>query len=1354
MKREKSGAPQIINILLSILAVLVLLPGSLFAPAQVAQADSTPVGDVIFNYPFDVSKPPQNIEEAFDWTVFDHADGEHGGYDIAYTQSGSASMNGVATPSHVVFVNSVSGKIEPGLNNSIAFYGYAMPPYMDYVFADRGPTTGSAFIMRPLWMNFHTFSESGYFFNGQIDNGYYTGYAVVLQCGNSSGMLEGDHSQPNTAALRLYYLDHERWDTEQFSPGSVARGNRTLIATYITGITDINAGPEASNTPYRVEVAIDPLTRAFDVSVNGSLRTSVSATDVIGGPGGPYGFGFYTGYYEHDCSRLTRMRFEEITADIDPIPVVSTPATVRFVKQGTDIELRQAETENGYIGQGYRIVQPQRLTVDGAEYHLVENSRGTSLWSDIQSMYRNTDSNPDINVTTLYYINPAEQATPPDKTARVAGEAWDNGAVDSPVYVLAGNTIEYDITLHAQCTAMMHNRFPLAFKDIGPNDERVYGCYIYNDTVDDLVPVGRNSAWIGGAGECRTDYAYDKVTVVKLAKNITCEADFLDIVGDEWNGKEILAYWDFTETDPTYNPNADSSKVYVWVTKSDRGDDRDLNGFSAIFYDMFVGGGGGVIMSPARLDYNLLDYTIELDDSDPDNPMALELTPYGVYNQWGVFGLCFDSASEMNLGWLDTSRVTDFRRMFAASMVSGRTHKILDLSSFVFADGASWDSDMLAVLGLGLNRNSRIIVGGQEAKDWLQTRFGTAMPFADYNSATDSGILVSPTGSPTDIKVTDTVPDGLTIDESSITNGEGISYTLTGNTIVWTVSAGKLPVDLIVKATVDLSNTDGTDFINTASVDFGGYVADTGNTYHRFLEGFLVTEQYLIYDNGPTTTKLSADLVTVVMSGDGYSVLGPLTELGGYGYYGYSLDGGLTVIQGAPPKPTFDSVYQNKQLQLYYQRPGGFSTVTVHFVDENGSSLKAERVEPVFLHSDFYLPQSCLGSFNDDVTTWTYYDYRLTDTVGVANQPLPVSPIYPVTADSSGPLPTFADVVENQHVTLYFTSGRAVTVRFVEYGNASHVLHNSEVYFLDTTFDPSAALRHDGAGSTVGLAADIDMLGELGKVYKYSAHYSINDGSLLDGLPGTQANPCEITLYFETTWTVRELFVAYSYNAATGDYSVVVFNELERNHADLPGGSAFYALGDPAAALPSIPGYRYVGYQFERIQNPLIGGAPTAPLLDEVYADYVIIYVYEADGAPAAGSLRITKTLVGSGVEPSRDFHFRVTFGDGGTYGGVASGSQIVLKGGQSAVISGIPLGVTYSVVEIEANKDGYTTTSTGTSGTIGPVRSEASFVNRKNAPTLPATGDVGGVAGVVVAMLLLVAGASCVLTKRKRLRA
>jgi uncharacterized repeat protein (TIGR02543 family) len=103
-----------------------------------------------------------------------------------------------------------------------------------------------------------------------------------------------------------------------------------------------------------------------------------------------------------------------------------------------------------------------------------------------------------------------------------------------------------------------------------------------------------------------------------------------------------------------------------------------------------------------------------------------------------------------------------------------------------------------------------------------------------------------------------------------------------------------------------------------------------------------------------------------------------------------------------------------------------------------------------------------------------------------------------------------------------------------------------------------------------------------------------------------------------------------------------------------------------------------------------------------------------------AGSLKIVKTITGNGADAGAEFHFTVTFSDGGIYDGVTSGAPgaVTLKGGENRVIAGIPHDVTYNVIEIEANQDGYITTPTGASGKItSAVQSEANFINTKNIP-------------------------------------
>ena len=111
----------------------------------------------------------------------------------------------------------------------------------------------------------------------------------------------------------------------------------------------------------------------------------------------------------------------------------------------------------------------------------------------------------------------------------------------------------------------------------------------------------------------------------------------------------------------------------------------------------------------------------------------------------------------------------------------------------------------------------------------------------------------------------------------------------------------------------------------------------------------------------------------------------------------------------------------------------------------------------------------------------------------------------------------------------------------------------------------------------------------------------------------------------------------------------------------------------------------------------------------------------ESEPEPATGSLKVSKTVAGNDGDTSKAFLFTVTLSNtslSGTYGdmtfenGVAS---FALKHGESKTASGLPVDITYTVVEQEADQDGYTTTSTGTGGTITKdVTAEVNFTNTK----------------------------------------
>ena len=428
-----NGSQKIKKLLVAVLAVAMVAgaisgPGGFFEP-PIAGADGGPIGDVIFNEPCATATPVNGVQD-IKWFKIDHP-----GYDMAYTQTISQTHNGTETPDHAVL-----------LGDDISFYGYGVPPYADSVFTDLYEVNGISFTLRPVIMNFHTFSEAGFLFNGEFyfvgNKMLYTGYAVVLKCGNVAGMLENNPAAANTASLCLYYIDSEEWNSNYFQPGNIT-STRTLIAVLKSGINNLDP------TPYRISLEIDSATRAFDIYFEGALRAGLSAADVQGGAAGPMGFGFYTGYYAHSCSILTRIRFENIKMDINP-EEKKTGATVRFVDALSDTEIRPPEIiTDGLSGQQYRVVQPRFIGVNDPQYYysLSSNSRGADINNDIPLTYQ---SNPLRNITTLYYSLQYEGDITEllEKKARVNGGLWDNGTIDEPVLVTSGDEIEYEISVY------------------------------------------------------------------------------------------------------------------------------------------------------------------------------------------------------------------------------------------------------------------------------------------------------------------------------------------------------------------------------------------------------------------------------------------------------------------------------------------------------------------------------------------------------------------------------------------------------------------------------------------------------------------------------------------------------------------------------------------------------------------------------------------------------------------------------------------------------------------------------------------------------------------------------------------
>ncbi len=111
------------------------------------------------------------------------------------------------------------------------------------------------------------------------------------------------------------------------------------------------------------------------------------------------------------------------------------------------------------------------------------------------------------------------------------------------------------------------------------------------------------------------------------------------------------------------------------------------------------------------------------------------------------------------------------------------------------------------------------------------------------------------------------------------------------------------------------------------------------------------------------------------------------------------------------------------------------------------------------------------------------------------------------------------------------------------------------------------------------------------------------------------------------------------------------------------------------------------------------------------------------------GNLMVSKTVTGNEGETDRNWTFTVTLSDksiNGEYGDmffVKGVATFNLKHNESIQSSGLPSDILYTVVEKEANQDGYTTSAVGDTGSIpNGDTAKAEFTNDKNIIPPPTT--------------------------------
>ncbi|MDR1599304.1 MAG: DUF285 domain-containing protein [Oscillospiraceae bacterium] len=588
--------------------------------------------------------------------------------------------NGSPTDDHVVF----NGQ-------DIDFYGYFMYPYYDYVFSDKYHPNGIAFTLSPKNMNFHSLRQTGCLFNGVLsflaDNiTRYTGFALILESANPLGVMENTPNAPNTFSLSMYYLNNEAWDTEHGGSFWYSDVQSSLVTR--KPIALIKGVIRGSDAPFRVsvETGTDPTGTAFKVYVDGSLVADLSSEEAnnhIDGNAPGFGFGFFTAYYEHSCKILTRVAYELASFDIfnsqDKVKAVA-----RFVdKDNQNSDIRDSETEMGWVGQPYRVSQPKTIDNNGTIWFLVGNDINGDIDSDIRRTYEPNEAD---NTTKLLYAQQGTGAWDPSppalKTARVNGGEWATGSAHSPIEVVSGDEIDYFVTVYGKPAEPM-----LTIGNGNQPDDTTW----FNQPP--AVRSGLNPAGIVAAKISITD-----ITFVSLPENYASPDEFL-AAQPVWGGKAILKVWDATETDAAnLQPY---SKVYVWLTndKTDK-------------YHAFIGGKGGVWMSARNADtYQFTNFSnvaqfAEMEAFHTDNAVNMALMYRGCYNLTSLnltrfntskvekmaymFYVC-SKLTDLNLISFDTSNVIDMTGMFgfcenlsALDLHSFNTSNVISIESIFY----------------------------------------------------------------------------------------------------------------------------------------------------------------------------------------------------------------------------------------------------------------------------------------------------------------------------------------------------------------------------------------------------------------------------------------------------------------------------------------------------------------------------------------------------------------------------------------------------------------------------------------------------------------------------------------------
>ena len=1155
---RKARAVRLLALLLAVVAVC----GALGAYIGSTLASSLGYW-AIKNHPYVEPDPPPSIfgPDLTAWSRFQ----DRPGYDTAFTAAHSRKYTGVTSPNHVY----IGG-------NALVFFGYDKEAHMDYILTEEYTKfTSISFSLRPMDLSFHALSQSGFLFNGSVDEDpvthklLYSGYMIVLEA------REDDLTGERCADLRLYYVEDASLDDED--AGTFADlGSRTLISTYAVGVT----AADEHAWPTFIRVEMNPLTGQFQVFVNGELRTRNLKITNMGSA-----FGFFTSYIGHDCSALTAVAYSNLRIEA-PWETRFANATVYFKDYQTKLDLADPQTLTGLVAGGYGGQTGQHYFIEPpgfTGYGLIEADQ-----KNLESIpYFSLDA---YNVTTLWY---SKKAASYKEATHLSVQ--NNGTAKRPVDVEVGDQIAYSV--HAGGDGAWH-----------------YGPWVINNPDQKVITMSSFPRTSDGK-----THAEVNVGLTSSQKK-----------------QDILIGTSSTSIDGKMTVSS-NYPLQIGEVSSSQGQSRIPNdgilvGFQAKatasppqkFLDV---GTDAIAYSPACGTSGMSGHTIA--DNNNMSNVATNATLIRsderyikvTYNQLrNDAGYLLDFL----LGAWGNAKLNDY--IYAIIECLNSKGDPITISVYRPTNLWSTNNNGNSINGTPIavvmpNPDGSEYADAYDGNPYVYPKDGkislTVMRMHntrhDYNIYMGAGQLTVRQRD-TILRITDYLPPGLEYVGGSSGQYEGNIVSKIKNpdgstTIVW--EFGVIPpegytIDFLTKV-VD----DGL-FVNNAFVDYiEAHVPPalkdtwTNSTYHETGEQIAVIEHFLDYNDmvgSGKRTKLQNDRFIAMPPGGSYTTslisLGDvvLEDASTYRYAGWRLKGDPGPIKREqPPDPTIEHVNDQDEIDLFFAKNPEITVEFRYILDE--TELKDTTTFPVTFGDPFFLPDSARETIAKSGAVYNYIAYA--KTIDGTLQP-----IYYGNPDK----PVYTGTTRDETIVVYFTTQNALTVRYVEYLNEANVLKNNDYFLIDPPPGNDFLI-------TQSLMDPINVGGKFYIYEGYSYPDAYGNGVFAAGPPpqqdfiGIQDN-MEVVLHFSTTYTIT-----VKWHEDKPYFEGQSYDEL------LPVKTFTVRAGDPfnMTAQPQIncngTAYSFTG-QFKWTSDAgaaLNVPVTPVPLIPAITGDYTIIFLYEPD---------------------------------------------------------------------------------------------------------------------------------------------